>query len=218
MRTGNTVGSGSGTVRSGEDTLFSKTMSLVAVTAGCFALGAFVGRNLSPGWGFVFFAVAFALLIGMRFAVRVSTAASTGLLVAFGTVLGVATGPTVAYYGGTDPAAVWQAAGATALFMLGLGTAGYATRRDLGGLARLTIWALFGLILFGVISIFVQIPGGDVAYSVIGLVVFAALVVIDFQRLRTVGSADSAPLMAASIFVDALNVFLFFLQLFDRRD
>jgi modulator of FtsH protease len=39
----------------------------------------------------------------------------------------------------------------------------------------------------------------------------------DFQRLRVTTDQTSAALMAASIFLDALNVFLFFLGLFDRR-
>ena len=34
--------------------LFGQTMGLVAVTAGLFALGAYLGRDLSYGWGFVF--------------------------------------------------------------------------------------------------------------------------------------------------------------------
>ncbi len=40
----------------------------------------------------------------------------------------------------------------------------------------------------------------------------------DFQRLRRSTDIDSAPLMAASIFLDALNVFLFFLRLFSRSN
>jgi FtsH-binding integral membrane protein len=208
---------GSGATTDGR-TLFGATMGLVALTAGFFAVGAFLGHDLSSGWGLLFFIVAFALLVGMRFTVRASSSSSVGLLFAFGMALGVATGPTVAYYAGSDPSAVWQAAGATALFMAGLGAAGYATRRDLGGLARVALWALVGLIVFGVVSVFVQIPGSAVAYSILGLAIFAALVLVDFQRLRTVGDVESAPLMAASIFLDALNVFLIFLNLFSRRD
>jgi FtsH-binding integral membrane protein len=199
----------------GGATLFGTTMELVAMTTGLFSLGAFIGRDLSPGWGLVFFIASFALLIGMRFT-RSSSSASVSLLFAFGLAMGVATGPTVAYYADADPAVVWQAAGATALFMAGLGTIGYATRRDLSGLYRVALWALVGLIVFGVVSIFLQIPGSAVAYSIIGLVVFAGLVLVDFQRLRQVGDVGSAPLMAASIFLDALNVFLFFLSLFSR--
>lgn len=199
-------------------TLFGSTMEWVALTAGCFALGAFLGRNVSPGWAFVFFLGSLALLVGMRFSVRTSTVSTVGLLFGFGLALGLGTGPTVAYYAGTDPAAVWQSAGATALFMAGLGTAGYATRRDLSGLSRAALWALVGLIIFGIIAVFVQIPGSSLTYSILGLVIFAALVLGDFQRLRRLSDVDSAPLMAASIFLDALNVFLFFLRIFQRRD
>jgi FtsH-binding integral membrane protein len=71
--------------------------------------------------------------------------------------------------------------------------------------------------MLGVVMIFVNIPGGSLAYSIIGLVVFAGLTMSDFQRLRLSTDTDSAPLMAASIFLDALNVFQFFLRLFSRN-
>jgi len=71
--------------------------------------------------------------------------------------------------------------------------------------------------VFGIVLIFVQIPGGALIYSVLGLVIFAGYTMVDFQRLRRSTDLDSAPLMAASIFLDVLNVFLFFLQIFGRR-
>jgi hypothetical protein len=54
--------------------------------------------------------------------------------------------------------------------------------------------------------------------AVLGLVVFAGLTMVDFQRLRRSSDLVSAPLLAASIFLDALNVFLFFLRIFSRGD
>ena len=138
-------------------TLFSHVMWLVALTAGCFALGCYAGRDLSAGWSIV-----------------------------------------------------W--------FIAGFGAAGYATRRDLSGLARLCFWALVGLIVLGIVLIFVNIPYGSLIYSVLGLVIFAGLTMYDFQRLRRSSDLDSAPLLAASIFLDALNVFLFFLRIFSRGD
>jgi FtsH-binding integral membrane protein len=69
-----------------------------------------------------------------------------------------------------------------------------------------------------VVLIFVHIPHGDLLYSVLGLVIFAGLTAVDFQRLRRGTDLDSAPLLAASIFLDALNVFLFFLRIFGRND
>ena len=87
-------------------------MELVAVTTGLFALGAYIGRDLSAGWGLLFYLLSFGCLIAMRFAVRSESASATGLLLAFGTAIGLTTGPTVAYYANADPAAVWEAGGA----------------------------------------------------------------------------------------------------------
>jgi len=211
--------SGTGSA-SGDDThaLFGQTMGYVAATAGFFALGAYAGRDLSSGWAFVGFIAAFACLIAMNFAVRMSGSLSVGLLFAVGLLFGLAMSPTLVYYAGVNPQALWQAGGATALFIAGCGAAGYATRRDLSGLARMSFWALLALIMFGVVMIFVDIPGGALTYSILGLVIFAGLTMSDFQRLRRSKDIDSAPLMAASIFLDALNVFQFFLQIFSRND
>jgi uncharacterized protein len=204
-----------GTAERGQaHTLFSQTMGYVAATAGLFALGAWIGHNLTGGIGIVAFILAFVCLIGMRFAAKRSPGLTTGLLAAFGLLIGLAVAPTVAYYGAMDPRALWEAGGATALFIAGFGAAGYATRRDLTAIARISFWALLALIIFGIVLIFVHIPGGELAYSVLGLVIFAGFTMFDFQRLRTNTDNAVAPLLAASIFLDILNVFLFFLEIF----
>jgi uncharacterized protein len=198
--------------------LFAQTMGYVAATAGLFALGAWLGRNLTGGVGIVAFIAAFAALFGLRFAARRSVPLTVGLLAAFGLLTGLAVAPTVAYYGSMDPQALWQAGGATALFIAGFGAAGYATRRDLTVIARVCFWALAALIVFGIVLIFVHIPDGALVYSVLGLVIFAGFTLFDFQRLRTNTDITVAPLLAASIFLDVLNVFLFFLQIFSSDE
>lgn len=214
VTTGGVVGySGSDDTR----TLFGQTMEYVAVTVGLFALGTYLGRCLPAGWGWVFFFASFGCLIAMRFAVRRAGSSAVGLLLGFGFLIGLATAPTVTYYASTNPEVLWQAGGATALFMAGLGAAGYGSRRDLSALARMGFWALVVLIGVGIVTIFVSVPNGSLIYALAGLVIFAGLTMFDFQRLRIGSNTDSAPLMAASIFLDALNVFLFFLNIFDRR-
>jgi uncharacterized protein len=52
-----------------------------------------------------------------------------------------------------------------------------------------------------------------VIWSVAGLAIFGAFTIFDFNRLRRT-DADGAVPIAASIFLDTLNVFLFFLQIF----
>ncbi len=200
--------------RSQVHALFAQTMGYVAVTAALFALGAWLGRDLSGGAGIVAFIGAFAALIGMRFAARRSTELTVALLAVFGLLMGVAVAPVIAVYASVDPRALWDAGVATALFIAGFGAAGYATRRDLTALARVLFWALLGLIVAGLVLTFVHIPGGEQAYSVLGLLIFAGFTMFDFQRLRTSKDIASAPLLAASIFLDIVNVFLFFLEIF----
>ena len=121
-------------------TLFAQTMGYVAATAALFALGAYLARNLTGGIGIVAFIAAFACLIGMQFAARRSQRLTVVLLGAFGLLIGLAVAPTVAYYGSMDPRALWEAGGATALFIAGFGAVGYATRRDLAPVARARPW------------------------------------------------------------------------------
>lgn len=199
-------------------TLFGQTMGLVAVTAAFFALGSYAGRDLTHGAAIAAYIAAFACLLIMRFTVRRSATASTVLLLVFGVLIGVAMSPTLTYYAATNPRILWQAGGATALFIAAFGAIGYLTRHDLSWLARISFFALLALIVFGLVLVFVHIPHGSLLYSAIGLVVFAGLTMVDFQRLRRSQGLNSAPLLAASIFLDALNVFLFFLRIFSREN
>jgi len=84
--------------------------------------------------------------------------------------------------------------------------------------ARACFWALVALIVFGVVLIFVHIPDGALFYSVLGLVIFAGFTMFDFQLLRTTKDITSAPFLAASIFLDILNVFLLLLTIFSSQE
>ena len=199
-------------------TLLGQTMGLVALTTGLFALGAYLGRDISYHWGWVFFIASFGILFAMNFAARRSEGLAITLLFAFGVLIGLAVSPTIVYYASTNPQVLWQAGGATALFIAGFGSYGYATRRDLSAVARYFFWALIALIVFGIVLIFVQIPNGELIYAILGLVIFAGLTAYDFQRLRRAQDIRSAPLLAASIFLDALNAFLLLLSIFGTRN
>ncbi len=192
--------------------VFGQTMGLVALTVAFAALGAYIGRNVNSS--FVIFLPAFACLIGLNFAAsRGHEQIAIGLLFATGLILGIAVGGVIHYYVATKPTAVYQAASTTALAVAGLGAYGYTTRRDLSRWARPLFFALLALIVFGIIALLVAVPGGHVIYCVGGLAVFSLLTVFDFNRLQSAGT-QSAPLIAASIFLDVFNIFLFLLSLF----
>jgi FtsH-binding integral membrane protein len=194
--------------------VFGQVMGLVALTLGFLALGAYIGRDLSGGWGILSFVASFGCIIGLNAAsTRGNEQLAITLLFGLGLLLGLALGPVLRSYVEADPAAVWQAAGATGGFVAGLGAAGYATRRDLSSWYRVLFWALLGLIAFGLVALFVSIPNENIIWSAAGLVIFGGYTVLDFNRLRRSGQESAVPI-AASIFLDVLNIFLFFLQLF----
>jgi modulator of FtsH protease len=93
--------------------LFGQTMGLVAVTAGLFALGAYLGGDMSYRAGWVWYFAALAALIGLNFAAARSQQLAIGLLFGFGVLIGLGTAPVIAYYAATNPQSVWQAGGAT---------------------------------------------------------------------------------------------------------
>lgn len=196
--------------------LFGRVMGLVALTVGCATLGVFVAR----GWGGAGWFIAWLLSLGCLVGLNVASARGNSglafvLLLAFGLLVGASVATTVNYYAETDPLAVRQAFGATALFVGALGAGGYAIRRDLSFLYRLAFWLLLGLLAAGIVLIFVRIPAAYTLWSLFGLAVFGLYTVIDFNRLRHAGREEAIPL-AAGIFLDVLNVFLLFLRLFAR--
>lgn len=84
-----TYGSAGAVIGDRTRVLFGQTMGYVAITAGFFALGAYLGRHLSEGWAFAWFIVAFGCLIGMKFTARRagSVSMSTALLLVVGAAL-----------------------------------------------------------------------------------------------------------------------------------
>ena len=194
--------------------VFGQVMGLVALTLGCMALGAYIGRNLTGGLGILFFIAGFACVFGLNIASsRGHEQLATTLLFGLGLLLGLGLGPVLHFYAKSNPSAVWQAAGATGGFVATLGAVGYAIRRDLSPWYRTLFWALVALLVFGLVTLFVSIPHANLIWSIAGLVIFGAFTIFDFNRLRRAGRESAVPI-AASIFLDVLNIFLFFLQLF----
>ena len=197
--------------------LFGRVMGLVAVTVGFAVLGVWGARNMGGAGWFIAWLLAIGCLIGLNVAnSRGNTQLALVLLFGFGLLMGAAVSTTVNYYSDTDPTAVRQAFGATALFVGALGSGGYAIRRDLSYLYRIAFWALLALLVVGIVLIIARIDAAYTAWSIAGLAVFGLYTVIDFNRLRHGGANEAIPL-AAGIFLDILNIFLLFLNLFGNR-
>ena len=68
--------------------IFGQTMGLVALTCAVAALGAYLGRDISRGWGIVAFIGAIACIIGLNVAIQRSEQLAIGLLFGLGAFIG----------------------------------------------------------------------------------------------------------------------------------
>ena len=136
-----------------------------------------------------------------------------------GVLLGAALGPTLNQYAHTHngPQLIAQAAGLTAGVVAALGAIGMLTSNDLSGWLRFMFIPLLALIAFGFLTIFVNIPNGDLIYCIAGLAIFSVYTVVDFNLIRHRGDQIGAIALAAGIFLDVVNIFLFLLQIMGRR-
>lgn len=200
----------------GEAGVFGQVMGLVAATLGWFTLGAYLGRHLGEGPSIICFIIGFLCIVGLNFA-RESEPMEIALLFGAGLMLGLGMGGVLVAYAEVAPNVVWQAGAATALFIAALGSVGYMVRSDLSGGYRVLFVLLLGLIIWGFISLFTSTPGGDVVYSLLGLGIFGGYTLLDFNRMRRAGMDESVTI-AAGIFLDVINVFLFFVRLFGSRN
>ena len=196
--------------------VFGQVMGLVAVALCFYTLGSYLGREVTGLASIACFIGGFICIIGLN-ATRRSEMLSITLLFAAGLLLGLGMGGVLNRYAEAEPDAVWQAASATALFVGGLGSVGYAIRKDLSAGYRYLFFLLLALIVFGLITVFLSIPGGNVIYALLGLGIFGGYTVLDFNRMRRAGMDEAVPL-AAGIFLDVVNIFLFFLRLFGGRN
>lgn len=108
--------------------------------------------------------------------------------------------------------------GATSLY-------GYTTRADLSRFGSFLFMGLVGIVIAGLVNLFVASTALQFAVSVIGVIVFTGLTAYDTQRIREiyVGGEDDAiagkkAIMGAlALYLDFLNIFLMLLRLMGNR-
>jgi modulator of FtsH protease len=199
------------------------TPALLGQVLGITALGLCVSAaavwlfqdRISTGVGLGAMLVGFILLLAIN-GTRANQALSLGLFYAFAFCEGVGITPIVSYYLRVAPDVVFNAALTTGLGMFALGAVVYATGLDLRRFQGIFLLALLGLIVAGVISIFVHfIP--PTTFSWITLVIFAGFTLIDFARIRAGGDFYTPVQLATQIYLDVINIFLALLQIFGGR-
>src|SRR6185503_10340543 len=114
----------------------------------------------------------------------------------------------------------------TAAAFGGLSLYGYTTQRDLSGWGSFLIMGVIGIIVAGLVNIWLQSSALQFAISVIGVLVFAGLTAYDTQRIKDgyhevmgdVAAMSKAGIMGAlNLYLDFINMFVMLLQLFGSR-
>jgi FtsH-binding integral membrane protein len=199
--------------------LMGQVMVLVAVAIGFLALGTVLGKDLSQGAAFACSIGGFGMLLiqsfgGARFRVG---AFAIGWLYALAFIIGLGLGPTINYFATVEPATLVQAAGGTALTVVGMGAVGFFMSKDLAPWMRPLSLIVFVMVL---ISLGFLIFGGAGALSpIISLIIYAAsaaLIMVYFNYLRKHGTEDDTVLLATGIFIGIVNIFLSLLNLFSE--
>ncbi len=206
-----------GTRSSTVSLLLGQVMFLVAVALGFFALGCYVGRDLSYNTGLIIEIVAIAMLFAQAFVrpLRVGILA-VGWLYALALLLGIGLGPIINYYTTYDQSVLYQAAGGTALTVAGMGAFGFATSRDLVRWARPLFWGFLVVIVISWVAVLLS-SGGSILLSLAIYVFASAFLAINFQYLRRHAQADDAVWLATGIFINVVNIFLALLRIFGNR-
>ncbi|HEV3091616.1 MAG TPA: Bax inhibitor-1 family protein [Candidatus Cybelea sp.] len=207
---------GPATAASPARAMLAQVLGITALGLCVTALAAWLFQDVAYGIGLVAMIVGFILLLAMNGARR-NEALSLGLFYAFTFCEGVGIAPVVhRYVYAFGPDVVVNAAVTTGLGMFALAAVVYATGLDLRRFQGIFMIALLGLILIGIISLFVKFIHPE-TYAWLTLVIFSGLVLIDFARLRAGGDGLTAVQMATSIYLDAINIFLALLQIFGGR-
>ena len=153
---------------------------------------------------------------------RLSLFASQALFWLFAAVMGLSLSSIFLIYTGESTARVFFI---TAIAFGCLSLWGYTTKRDISGWGSFLIMGVFGLLIAGIVNIWLQSPALHFAYSAIGVLVFAGLTAYDTQKIKNSyselhdheTSGKLAVMGALRLYLDFINMMLFLLQLFGNR-
>ncbi len=202
-------------VRAGSSTfVLGQVMFLVAVALAFAAGGTYLGRDLGFGTAEICELGALGMIIVQMFvgALREGSI-GMGWLFALALLLGLGLGPVIAEYATLDRAALYQAAGGTALTVAAMGSFGFATSRDLIRWMRPLFWALMGVFAISLVLILV----GSGEHLVLNLAIYAivsAYLAIYFQIIRRQATERDVVWIATGVFISIINIFLTLLRIF----
>ncbi len=202
-------------------TFMTKVWTVFGLAVGTSALGAFIGLNFLisyfisiPGLMYILIIAEFLLVITSSFWSK-KEPINFIIFGAFAFITGLTLVPILAYFvstaGGLD--LLIKALVATALMFGGCAVFGATTHRNLQGIGGFLIMSLIGMVIVGVIGIFIPWNNTfEMIYAGIGVVLFSIYTMYDVQKLKAYPE-DMYIMAAMQLYLDIFNLFLYILRL-----
>lgn len=173
-------------------------------------------------WVVILSPLAFIFFIGAR-ANTMSAATARNLFLAFAAVMGLSVSSMLLVFTGASIARVFFI---TAAAFGGLSLYGYMTQRDLSAFGSFLVMGVWGLVIAGLVNLFLQSTGLQFALSIIAVLVFAGLTAWDTQNIKDMYyesdgyevAQKKSVFGALSLYLDFINMFQSLLFLFGQRN
>ena len=174
-------------------------------------------------WGLII--AEFALVIGVSAAInRLSLATATLMFILYSVINGALLSSIFLIYTASSISTVFFITAGTFATMALIG---YTTKTDLSSIGKYLFMALIGLVIATFVNFFIKSSGFDYILSYIGVLIFVGLTAYDSQKIKQMllqapdageGAQKIALLGALSLYLDFINLFLYLLRIFGRRD
>lgn len=206
-------------------------MTLALVITGFTAYGVATSPGIQQAiftnqivfWGLII--AEFALVIGVSAAInRLSLATATLMFILYSVINGALLSSIFLIYTASSIATVFFITAGTFATMALIG---YTTKTDLSSIGKYLFMALIGLIIATFVNFFIKSSGFDYVLSYIGVLIFVGLTAYDSQKIKQMllqapdageGAQKIALFGALSLYLDFINLFLYLLRIFGRRD
>jgi FtsH-binding integral membrane protein len=157
-----------------------------------------------------------ACIIGLTFARRVA-GVNVALLYLFAAIQGAILGPLLALYEARYPGLPAEAGWVTVAVFGSLTAYAFATKKDFSFLGGMLFIGVIGLVIAGIVSMFVHAALLSMIYSVAGVLIFSGFVLYDTSQIMLRLAPEDAVMGAVSLYLDFINLFLFILRLLSSR-
>ena len=174
-------------------------------------------------WGLII--AELALVIGLSAAInRLSLTTATLLFVLYSVLNGAMLSSVFLIYTTASIANVFFITAGTFGAMAAYG---YFTKKDLTSWGRILLMALIGIIIASVVNIFLRNSMFDLVISYIGVAIFVGLTAYDSQKIKEMmlqapdaseQAQKIALLGALTLYLDFINLFLYLLRIFGKRE